>query len=113
MSFCLNPHCQKAQNPDSANFCLSCGTKLLLRERYRALKPIGQGGFGKTFLVVNCDKPSKPPCVIKQLSPASQGTENVEEAIRLFNLEAERLESLGKHPQIPELLAHFEQEGQL
>jgi serine/threonine protein kinase len=113
MSFCLNPHCQKAQNPDSANFCLSCGTKLLLRERYRALKPIGQGGFGKTFLAIDGDKPSKPPCVIKQFLPSSQGTNTLEKSKELFNQEAVRLEELGKHSQIPELYAHFEQDSYL
>jgi hypothetical protein len=50
MSYCLNPNCQKPQNPTESNFCLNCGSKLILRERYRALKVIGQGGFGKTFL---------------------------------------------------------------
>ncbi|MDJ0580920.1 WG repeat-containing protein [Crocosphaera sp.] len=85
----------------------------LLKERYRKIKLIGQGGFGKTFLAVDCDKPSKPPCVIKQFSPSSQGTNSLEKAEELFNKEAARLENLGKHPQIPELLAHFEQEQQL
>ncbi|MGK7886052.1 MAG: WG repeat-containing protein [Crocosphaera sp.] len=85
----------------------------LLKERYQAIKPIGQGGFGKTFLAVDCDKPSKPPCVIKQFSPSSQGTNSLEKAEELFNKEAARLENLGKHPQIPELLAHFEQDQQL
>jgi serine/threonine protein kinase len=67
MSYCLNPYCEKpASNPPTAKFCQSCGTKLLLKDRYRAIKLIGQGGFGKTFLAVDEDKPSKPPCVIKQ-----------------------------------------------
>ena len=110
MSYCLNPACQNPQNADSTQFCLNCGSKLLLRERYRAIKPLGRGGFGRTFLAIDQDKPSKPRCAIKQFFPLSQGTSSSEKAAELFNREAVRLDELGKHPQIPELLAHFQQE---
>ncbi|MEH1816174.1 MAG: serine/threonine-protein kinase [Nostoc sp.] len=111
MSYCLNPHCPKPENPNDVKFCRTCGTKLLLKERYRAIKPIGQGGFGKTFLAVDEDKPSKPRCVIKQFYPQSQGTSTLAKAVELFNQEAVQLDELGKHPQIPELLAYFTQEA--
>jgi serine/threonine protein kinase len=110
MSYCLNPHCPKPENPHHVNFCVTCGAKLLLKERYRAIKPIGQGGFGRTFLAVDEDKPSKPCCVIKQFYPQSQGTNTLAKAVELFNQEAVQLDELGKHPQIPELLAYFTQE---
>ena len=110
MSYCLNPTCPNPQNPNDTKFCITCGTKLLLKERYRAIKPIGQGGFGRTFLAVDEDKPSKPPCVIKQFYPQAQGTSTVQKAVELFNQEAVRLDELGKHPQIPELLAYFTQD---
>ncbi len=110
MSYCLNPHCQKPQNYRDAKFCLTCGTKLLLKERYRGIKPIGQGGFGRTLLAVDEDKPSKPPCVIKQFLPQAQGTNNSQKAAELFEQEAQRLDELGKHNQIPELLAYLTQE---
>ncbi len=73
---------------------------------------IGQGGFGRTFLAVDEDKPSKPRCVIKQFFPQAQGTQNIQKAVELFEQEAVRLDSLGKHPQIPELLGYFSQDGQ-
>ncbi len=111
MSYCLNPDCQKPQNPAASKFCLNCGSKLLLGDRYRAITPIGQGGFGRTFLAVDEYKPSQPRCVIKQFFPQAQGTSNAEKAAELFTREAVRLDELGKHPQIPELLAHFQQEG--
>jgi serine/threonine protein kinase len=110
MSYCLNPNCQQPQNVAGTILCESCGSKLLLREHYRALKPIGQGGFGRTFLAVDEDKPSKPRCVIKQFFP--QGINNAQKAAQLFEEEAVRLDSLGKHPQIPDLLAYFIQDGQ-
>jgi serine/threonine protein kinase len=103
MSYCLNPSCSFPQNLDHHHFCQSCGSKLLLRERYRALKIIGQGGFGKTFLAIDQDKPSKPSCVIKLFLPSALGTDSLEKAAQLFSQEAERLESLGKNLQIPEL----------
>lgn len=111
MNYCLNPNCQKASsNPEQTQFCLHCGAKLLLKERYRSIKPIGQGGFGRTFLAIDEDKPSKPRCVIKQFYPQAQGTDNSQKAAELFAQEAVRLDELGKHPQIPELFAYFTQD---
>jgi serine/threonine protein kinase len=110
MTQCLNPDCLK-QNRAENQFCEKCGWKLLLRDRYRALSLIGEGGFGRTFKAWDEDKPSKPFCVIKQFLPQVQGTANQQKAAELFDLEAKRLESLGSHPQIPELFAYFTQEG--
>ena len=114
MSNCLCLACDRA-NSITTKFCTQCGANLQIQERYRALRVIGQGGFGKTFLAQDEGKPSQPPCVIKQfafatINPnASQGT--LDEAIRLFGEEAKRLDALGKHPQIPELLAFAIHEG--
>ncbi|NMF63561.1 serine/threonine-protein kinase [Brasilonema octagenarum] len=110
MSYCLNPNCPNPVNINHEKFCHTCGSKLLLKERYGAIKPIGQGGFGRTFLAVDEDKPSKPRCVIKQFYPQAQGTSTVQKAVELFTHEAMRLDELGKHPQIPELLAYFTQD---
>ncbi len=112
MSYCLNPACPAPHNPTDTKFCRTCGSKLLLKDRYRAIKPLGQGGFGKTFLAVDEDKPSHPRCVIKQFFPQAQGTNTVQKAAELFTQEAVRLDELGKHPQIPELLAYFSQDCQ-
>jgi formylglycine-generating enzyme required for sulfatase activity len=106
MSQCLNPNCLNP-NPLNHNFCQKCGSTLLLTNRYRALKIIGQGGFGRTFLAVDEFKPSKPFCVIKQFLPQDQGTNTLNKASELFEEEAKRLDELGKHPQIPELMAYF------
>lgn len=112
MSYCLNPDCPKPQNTNNGNFCLTCGTKLLLKQRYRAIKPIGQGGFGRTFLAVDEDKPSQPTCVIKQFHLRTHSNSVMHKAEQLFTQEAMRLDELGKHPQIPELLAYFTPENQ-
>jgi len=109
MTFCVVPGCYQPQNPDDAKICQSCGSKLILRERYRALQPLGQGGFGRTFLAVDEDIPSKPACVIKQLCLHAPNAQCHQKAVELFHQEAVRLDELGGHPQIPSLLAHFEQ----
>ncbi|MBR8840407.1 MAG: GUN4 domain-containing protein [Stigonema ocellatum SAG 48.90 = DSM 106950] len=114
MSYCLNPNCSRpTSNSVSVKFCTSCGSKLLLAERYRATKQIGQGGFGRTFKAIDEYKPSQPNCVIKQFLPQAQGTSNIEKASELFKVEAAQLDELGHtHPQIPELLAYFIQDNQ-
>ncbi len=109
MVYCLNLDCQKPNsNPQGTKYCLHCGSKLLLGDRYRAIELIGEGGFGRTFLAVDEYKPSKSRCVIKQFFYQGAGAER---AAKLFAQEAIRLDDLGKHPQIPELFAHFEEEN--
>ncbi len=108
MSYCLNPACSApAQNAPQQKFCSACGYELLLADRYRACQPIGQGGFGRTFMSIDSHKPSQPTCLIKQFYPLSPLY--AVKAAELFAQEATRLEQLGKHPQIPELYAHFSQ----
>jgi WD40 repeat protein/tRNA A-37 threonylcarbamoyl transferase component Bud32 len=73
---------------------------------------LGQGGFGRTYLATDEDRLSSR-CVIKQFSPRVQGTKALQKAVQLFNQEAVRLHELGEHPQIPTLLAYFEQDRSL
>ncbi|WP_017719920.1 serine/threonine-protein kinase [Kamptonema formosum] len=112
MSYCLNPSCSHPQNPEGARFCHACGCLLPLKERYRAIRQIGEGGFGRTFLAVDEDRLNSR-CVIKQFFPQFQGTTALQKATELFNREAVRLHELGEHPQIPDLLAFFEQDKRL
>jgi serine/threonine protein kinase len=106
MNYCLNPNCVQPENPPQSNFCRSCGGVLRLRDRYLAVKPIGQGGFGRTFKAIDLDKPSKPFCVIKQFFPQVEGTTAAQKAAELFTQEASALEQLD-YPNIPKLLAYF------
>ncbi|MEQ9669401.1 protein kinase domain-containing protein [Coleofasciculus sp. G2-EDA-02] len=107
MSYCINPNCPKPENKTEQNFCQTCGTKLIVAERYRPLRLLGVGGLGRTLLAEDESQPSKPYCAIKQFYP--QGQNNSPKAAQLFHQEAERLKELGNHPQIPEFLAYFEQ----
>jgi len=113
ISYCLNPSCNSPQNQSNNNYCHSCGKSLILAQRYRSIKPLGKGGFGRTFLGIDYQLPSHPYCVIKQLYFQEQNQAIQQKIIQLFEQEAQQLEQLGKHPQIPSFLAHFEQENQL
>ncbi|MEE3719850.1 serine/threonine-protein kinase [Tumidithrix elongata RA019] len=84
----------------------------VLDGRYKLIKKLGVGGFGQTFIARDMRRPGTPPCVVKQLKPASDDPNFIREARRLFNTEAETLEKLGKHDQIPQLLAYFEEDQQ-
>ena len=87
---------------------LGVKAKQTLGGRYRLIQPLGQGGFGHTFLATDLHLPDHPTCVIKQLKPHLQDTASLTTARRLFETEARVLYQLGEHAQIPRLLAHFE-----
>ncbi|ELS03186.1 hypothetical protein Xen7305DRAFT_00029060 [Xenococcus sp. PCC 7305] len=110
MTQCLNPECLQI-NPEEAEYCQDCGAQLLLADRYRALRILGKGGFGRTFLAVDQSKSSNNSCVIKQFLPDIKSKKGLRKAAELFKREAMRLNELGKHNQIPELLAFFNQES--
>jgi serine/threonine protein kinase len=113
MSYCISRTCPAPhKNTPDTNFCMSCGAKILLKERYRALKLLGQGGFGKTYQAVDEDQPRKPLCVIKQFAFNNNDPTIRQIALKLFYEEARHLEALGTHDRIPELLAYFDVEGQ-
>ncbi|MEA5598549.1 bifunctional serine/threonine-protein kinase/formylglycine-generating enzyme family protein [Rivularia sp. UHCC 0363] len=77
--------------------------------RYEITQTLGGGGFAITYLARDIMQPSKPLCVVKQLRP----NQTHPRVIDFFNKEAAILEKLGKHPQIPQLLAHFQENDNL
>jgi formylglycine-generating enzyme required for sulfatase activity len=111
MSQCLNPTCLH-QNLQDASFCEKCGGKILLDGRYRPIKILGEGGFGRTFQALD-EKRLNTPCLIKQFLPQQAGSIALQKATELFKQESKRLQELGKHPQIPDLLAFFPEDGRL
>ncbi len=84
----------------------------LLDRRYRVVQILSSGAFGQTYLAVDTRRPGHPQCVVKQLRPPSNTSTVLKTAYRLFKQEAEILEKLGKHDQIPFLLAYFEEGNQ-
>lgn len=40
MSYCINPNCTQRENPPGIDLCQGCGTSLLIKDKYRLLRPI-------------------------------------------------------------------------
>lgn len=112
MSYCLNPVCSHPENAAHSQRCQSCGSQLLLSDRYYVIKALGQGGFGATFLAKDLGLPGEPSCVIKQLRPSANAPQVLQMARELFEREAKTLGRIGNHPQIPRLLDYFEDQQQ-
>lgn len=110
-SYCINQDCHHPFNLPDATFCSYCGSPLLLQERFRPIALLGQGGFGRTFKAIDESDPSPAYCAIKQFFPQQQGPGNAAKATELFRQEALRLETLGRHTQIPTYIGYFEQDG--
>ena len=84
----------------------------ILANRYRIIRPLGQGGFGKTFLAEDIYMPEPRPCVVKQLIFATDDQQIYQRATELFQKEAAILQKLGElSNQIPKLYAYFVEEG--
>lgn len=125
-----HPYCSKGhENPPGTRFCLQCGEKLLDNQshqgvypglvlqanqaapRYRIVRELGQGGFGRTYLAQDLHR-FEELCVLKEFAPQVQGTYALQKAEELFEREAGVLYKL-QHPQIPKFreLIKVKQEG--
>jgi serine/threonine-protein kinase len=118
-------HCSHGhENPPNSRFCLHCGEKLeqasnskielglTLAGRYRIVRELGHGGFGRTYLAQDLNRFGEA-CVLKEFAPQVQGTFALQKASELFEREAGVLYKL-KHPQIPEFreLLRVKQDGE-
>ncbi len=81
----------------------------LLDHRYQVIRVLATGGFGQTYIAQDTRRPGNPICVVKHLKPANSDSNIFVTAKRLFHSEAETLEKLSNHDQIPRLLAYFDE----
>ncbi|HAZ48536.1 MAG TPA: serine/threonine protein kinase [Cyanobacteria bacterium UBA11369] len=81
----------------------------ILRGHYQITEQLGRGFYGQTYLAQDLHLPGKPRCVVKQLQPALNSQLVRQQAEDYFEQEANVLQILGIHNQIPQLLAHFEE----
>jgi serine/threonine protein kinase len=82
----------------------------ILGTRYRIIKELEEGGFGKVFIAEDILK-FNSKCVVKQfIQPYDEDSEKGKKARELFNKEAMILCELENYPQVPKLLAFFETE---
>ena len=83
----------------------------LLNKRYRIIQILNSGGFCQTYLAQDISLSKRPPCIVKHLLPViSKNSNSLLNIKHLFTKEVEALAKLGKHPQFPNLLAHFEED---
>ncbi|MFM9265297.1 tetratricopeptide repeat protein [Tychonema sp. BBK16] len=84
-----------------------------LDRRYRIIKVTDSSEVGTTYLAADTHRPGSPQCqVIKMRLPGKSS--QIPGSVRaIFQRNAEKIEKLGKHNKIPELLAYFEENRNL
>jgi serine/threonine protein kinase len=83
----------------------------VLQQRYRIVKMLGEGRFGRTYLAVDLGR-ADAACAIEELAPFSQFSSAVANAKAVFKQEATLLYQL-QHPQIPRFWMTFEEQNRL
>jgi len=83
----------------------------ILQNRYRIVKILGQGGFGRTYLAEDQGRFNEL-CALKELIPSQTENYVLEKSKELFQREASILYQI-QHPQVPQFRATFEQDQRL
>ncbi len=101
-----------AANQDQAERCFVCEAPLhalsrepLLKERYRILVPVGQGGFGAVYKVEDIQGGNRL-LAIKEINLSALTDQEVIEATDASNREVHLLSDL-THPNLPRIYDHF------
>lgn len=83
-------------NNSEAIACQSCGSPLLLQQRYRITRQLG-AGISQTWLAIDLTKPPTARCVVHQLRHPAPPLQS--------------FKTIARHPQLPTVLDTFEQDG--
>ena len=109
----MDVYCSKQHvNNEKNRFCTQCGEPLplgvgqVVDTRYRIIRHLGQGGFGRTYLAEDLNQ-SQLQCVLKEFAPQVEEQQDLEKAKELFEREASVLKKL-QHPQIPRFHASLQ-----
>lgn len=119
------------QNPASESFCITCGYALakgaamapsvpttltgrlpiaiLLKQRYRILRTVGQGGMGAVYQGEDTQLGNRL-VAIKEMSQSNVYAQQAQDAIADFKREAHLLAGL-QHPNLPSIHDYFEEAG--
>lgn len=121
MSYCFNPVCSRPENSTENKNCVTCGSPLLLNNRYRALSILGVGRSSRTFLGFAPQTENQQECVIKQFLPIKNMSSSRIPTIQISNhklidgflAEATNWQKVAEHSQIPKVLDAFTQDEYL
>lgn len=107
-----------AANLLRAKFCFSCGhafeepkqamplqSGLVLKQRYKVLNQIGQGGFGAVYKAEDKEL-GRRLLAVKEMSALYVSTQEIQEGVEAFKREALMLAGL-KHKHLPHIYDHF------
>lgn len=120
------------QNVRGESFCASCGAALtssgmavtslpastptgqlaiqtLLKQRYRVLQNVGNGGMGAIYLAQDTQLGDRRVAV-KEMSQSGLFGQQAQQAVENFKHEAHMLANL-QHPNLPSIYDHFEEDG--
>jgi eukaryotic-like serine/threonine-protein kinase len=84
----------------------------LLNQRFDIIRELGSGGFATTYLALDRHSAGQTKCAVKQLQPRFNSPSVWASAKERLATEAMVLQWLGKLPQIPEFIGHFEENDQ-
>ncbi|QIZ72516.1 serine/threonine protein kinase [Oxynema aestuarii] len=85
----------------------------LLADRYQVIEVLDADAFGKTYIAEDTHSLGQHKCFVKQLSLALERANCPNFTRHLLTIEAQTLEQLGHHEQIPQLIDCFEYEQEL
>ncbi|MEM8604596.1 MAG: 4-Cys prefix domain-containing protein, partial [Cyanobacteria bacterium P01_H01_bin.121] len=105
MSYCWNPVCQQPQNPETNNFCYSCGLPLLIGTRFRARGRLENSH--QTLLCVDLQLPSQAFCLCERFPITSTSPSRWTKGALL------QLEALAQGPKLPSVVAYLERDQNL
>lgn len=91
MRLCINEQCSEPENSDDSMYCKACSSELLINGAYRVIKKLGEGGFGKTYEVLDSNNQSY---VLKIIKLDEKNNEKNNEVIKFFNREVAALKQI-------------------
>lgn len=101
--YCINPFCDKRQNPNDIENCLSCGTSLLINDRIRLVEPLREladnpFNYFEVFEVDDAGTQWNPGRKRRVMKVLKWDTPNL---VKLIEHESLALQLI-QHPNIPE-----------